>query len=73
MDDAIAASKLQRSDNQIITNDGFRLKVRVKPGVPTCEINETFKERLKQAMTKRYSQKTNALDLSRFHLDPGLF
>lgn len=73
MDNAVTASKLQKSDNQITTNDGFRLQVRVRPGAPpTCEMNDAMKERLKQAMTKRYLVESNALDLSRFHLDPGL-
>lgn len=71
VDNVNIATKLQRIDNQISTNDGFKLKIRVKPGIPTFEINDAFKERLKQAMNKRYSQETNALDLSKFHLDPG--
>ncbi|XP_051167579.1 nuclear RNA export factor 1-like [Leptopilina boulardi] len=72
VDNVNIATKLQRIDNQISTNDGFKLKIRVKPGIPTFEINDAFKERLKQAMNKRYSQETNALDLSKFHLDPEL-
>ncbi|XP_043478525.1 nuclear RNA export factor 1-like [Leptopilina heterotoma] len=72
VDNASTATKLQRLDNQISTNDGFKLKIRVRPGSPVFEINDAFKERLKQAMNKRYSQETNALDLSRFHLDPEL-
>lgn len=51
--------------------DGFKLRVKAKPGFPICEIDDKLKERLKQAMVKRYVQETNALDLSKFYHDPG--
>lgn len=51
--------------------DGFRLQVRVEPGFPQYDINDKYKERLKQVVSKRYIQETNALDLSKFHQDPG--
>ena len=47
------------------------MHVKVKPGTPPLEITEALKERLKLAMGKRYVQETNALDLSKFYLDPG--
>lgn len=63
---------LADSDRKITTTDGFKLQVRVsKAGFPQCEIDSKLKERLKQAMAKRYVHETNALDLSRFHRDPG--
>lgn len=54
-------------------NDGFKLQIKVKPGFPPCEIDEKLKERLKQAMEKRYIAGTNALDLCKFHQDGGQY
>lgn len=72
VDDHKAASALLNCDRKITTTDGFKIRVKVKPGLPQCEINDELKERLKQAMVKRYVQETNALDLSKFHQDPDL-
>ncbi|XP_066582089.1 nuclear RNA export factor 1-like [Prorops nasuta] len=72
VDDQKTASKLLSSDRKITANDGFKLIIKVKPGFPQCEIDDTLKERLKLAMSKRYVVKTNALDLSKFHRDPDL-
>ena len=47
------------------------MQVRVRPGVPPVDIDDSLKERLKQAMGKRYVQETNALNLSKFYHDPG--
>ncbi|KAG7199785.1 hypothetical protein KM043_000448 [Ampulex compressa] len=72
IEDDKMADKLFNCDRKITTMDGFKLQVRVKLGFPHLEINNKLKERLKQAMAKRYVQETNALDLSRFHQDPEL-
>ncbi|XP_043803454.1 nuclear RNA export factor 1-like [Apis laboriosa] len=73
VDDNKIAMALADSDRKITTTDGFKLQVRVsKAGFPQCEIDSKLKERLKQAMAKRYVHETNALDLSRFHRDPDL-
>ncbi|XP_017875775.1 nuclear RNA export factor 1-like [Ceratina calcarata] len=73
IDDNRVAVALFNSDRKITTTDGFKLQVKVsKPGLPRCEIDDKFKERLKQAMAKRYVHETNALDLSKFHKDPDL-
>lgn len=73
VDDNKIAMALADSDRKITTTDGFKLQVRVsKAGFPQCEIDNKLKERLKQAMAKRYVHETNALDLSRFHRDPDL-
>ncbi|KAK2589192.1 hypothetical protein KPH14_002004 [Odynerus spinipes] len=72
VDDQKTATTLLGCDRKITTTDGFKLQVRVKPGYPQCEINDKLKEKLKQAMVKRYVQENNALDLSRFHQDPDL-
>jgi nuclear RNA export factor len=71
VDDYKMANSLLNCNRKITMTDGFKLQVRVKPGFPQCEIDDKLKERLKQAMTKRYVQETNALDLSKFHQDPG--
>ncbi|KAJ8666848.1 hypothetical protein QAD02_008510 [Eretmocerus hayati] len=68
-----SALKLADCDKKITTNDGFKMLVKVRPsGPPPFAISDELKERLKQAMGKRYSAASNALDLSKFHLDPEL-
>lgn len=73
IDDNKMANTLLNCDRKIAMTDGFKLQIRVKPSSPTFinNIDEKLKERLKQAMSKRFVQGTNALDLSKFHLDPG--
>lgn len=71
MDNHKAANALLNCDRKITLRNGFILQVKVNPGYPHCEINDKLKERLKQAMVKRFVQETNALDLSKFYLDPG--
>lgn len=71
VDNHKAASALANCDRKITMNDGFKLQIKVKPGFPPCEIDEKLKERLKQAMEKRYIAGTNALDLCKFHQDAG--
>ncbi|XP_033311545.1 nuclear RNA export factor 1-like [Bombus bifarius] len=73
VDDEKIAVALLDCDRKITTTDGYKLLVRVsKSPFPQCEIDAKLKERLKQAMSKRYMHATNALDLSRFHRDPDL-
>ncbi|XP_033207887.1 nuclear RNA export factor 1-like [Belonocnema kinseyi] len=72
VDDSSTAKKLLQCDNKIRLNDSFRLHVYVQPGYPQCNINDDLKDRLAKAMTKRYCQEKNSLDLSRFHRDPDL-
>ncbi|RLU20896.1 hypothetical protein DMN91_007510 [Ooceraea biroi] len=72
VDDFKTANALLNCNRKITMTDGFKLVVRVRPGFPQCEIDDKLKERLKQAMAKRYVQETNALDLSKFHHDPDL-
>lgn len=72
VDDYKTANALLNCDRKITMVDGFKLQVRVKPGFPQYEINDKYKERLKQVISKRYVQETNALDLSKFHQDPDL-
>ncbi|XP_071862194.1 nuclear RNA export factor 1 [Bombus fervidus] len=73
VDEAKIAVALLDCDRKITTTDGYKLLVRVsKSPFPQCEIDDKLKERLKQAMAKRFMHATNALDLSRFHRDPDL-
>lgn len=72
IDDYKTAVALQSCDYKITMSDGFKLQVKVKPGFPIYDIDDKLKERLKQAMGKRYVQDTNALNLSKFHRDPDL-
>ncbi|XP_029051984.1 nuclear RNA export factor 1-like [Osmia bicornis bicornis] len=73
VDDSKIAIALLDSDRKITTTNGYKLQVKVlKSLFPDCEIDDKLKERLKQAMAKRYVHETNALDLSRFHRDPDL-
>ncbi|KAK0092788.1 hypothetical protein PV326_000572 [Microctonus aethiopoides] len=70
--DQKAANNLINCDRRITTGDGFKITVKVRPGYPNCEIDDTLKERMKLAMAKRYVAETNSLDLTQFHLDPEL-
>ncbi|XP_018376898.1 PREDICTED: nuclear RNA export factor 1-like isoform X2 [Trachymyrmex cornetzi] len=72
IDDYKTASALLNCDRKITMSDGFKLRVRVKPEFPVCDIDDEVKERLKQVMAKRYRQDTKALNLSKFHLDSDL-
>lgn len=40
---------------------------------PECQINDTFKEKIKRVIDKRYIQQTNSLNLSKFYYDSDLF
>ena len=71
VDDHKIAVALLNCDRKITTTQGYTLIVRVTIP-PHCEINTEFKEKLKQAMAKRYVLATKALDLSRFDRDPEL-
>jgi len=44
----------------------------VRHGTPPVNLDESIKERMKNAMVKRYNALTRALDLSQFHADPEL-
>ncbi|XP_011697338.1 PREDICTED: nuclear RNA export factor 1-like [Wasmannia auropunctata] len=77
VDDLKTANALMNCDRKIPMYNGFKLQVKVESGFlinfPAYEIDDKLKDRLKQAMAKRYVQETNALNLSKFHLDPELY
>ncbi|XP_069679720.1 nuclear RNA export factor 1 [Periplaneta americana] len=72
VDDSYAAEKLASIDRRITTTKGFKLLVKVKPGIPRVELDSELKEKIKGAMVKRYNANLKALDLSRFHTDQDL-
>ncbi|KYN06147.1 PREDICTED: nuclear RNA export factor 1-like [Cyphomyrmex costatus] len=72
IDDHKTANALLNCDRKITMSNGFKLRVKVKPEFPFCNIDDEVKERVKQALAKRYRQDTKALNLSKFHLDSDL-
>ena len=66
------AQALMNADRTISMPDGFNLIIRVRASLPTVQIDDTLKEKMKLAMVKRYNAGTNALDLTKFHADPDL-
>ncbi|XP_076279140.1 nuclear RNA export factor 1 [Lasioglossum baleicum] len=73
VDDDKEAMALSNCHQKITTTDGFKLQVKIfQLLLPYCEIDSKLKDRLKQVMSKRYVNETNALDLSKFHRDPDL-
>jgi nuclear RNA export factor len=71
LDNLKTAEALQDADLKVNIGDGA-LSVKVCSGIPWVEMDDTLKERIKQAMVKRYNINTKALDLARFHRDPEL-
>ncbi|KAM3962029.1 nuclear RNA export factor small bristles [Aphomia sociella] len=72
VDDVKIAEKLFQADRKIVMSDGFKLVVIVRNAAPTVTIDADMKEKMKQAMAKRYNASTKALDLTKFHADPDL-
>lgn len=71
VDDVKLAEKLFHADRKITMSDGFKLMVIVRNAVPSVAIDADMKEKMKLAMAKRYNVATKALDLTKFHADPG--
>lgn len=71
VDDVKLAEKLFHADRKITMSDGFKLMVIVRNAVPSVAIDAEMKEKMKLAMAKRYNATTKALDLTKFHADPG--
>ena len=47
--------------------------MKVRAALPHVELNAELKTKIKAAMEKRYNPQTKALDLSKFHADPGKY
>lgn len=71
VDDVKIAEQLFYADRKIVMSDGFKLVVIVRNSVPNVAIDDNMKEKMKLAMAKRYNATTKALDLTKFHADPG--
>jgi nuclear RNA export factor len=71
VDDVKIAEKLFKADRKITMPDGFKLMVIVRNAVPNVTIDAEMKEKMKMTMAKRYNAATKALDLTKFHADPG--
>lgn len=72
VDEHDVAEKILRLDRKLELPDGFKMLLRVRGSMPQTRIDESLKERMKNAMVKRYNQATKALDLTKFHADPEL-
>lgn len=71
VDDVEMAAKLFHADRKITMSDGYRLVVIVRNSVPIVNIDENMKQKMKLVIAKRYIATTKALDLTKFHADPG--
>lgn len=71
VDDVTIAEKLFNADRKITMTDGYKLMVIVKNSVPNVTVDADLKEKMKLAMAKRYNATIKALDLTKFHADPG--
>lgn len=57
-------------DREIQHSDGFKMIIKVNIGSPNITVNPQLKEKIKNAMGKRYNAAAKALNLQRFHTDP---
>lgn len=73
VDDVKSAESLFKADKKILMPDGFKLVVIVRNAVPSVNIDANMKEKMKLVMAKRYNPATKALDMTKFHSDPGKF
>lgn len=71
VDDVKIAEKLFHADRKITMSDGYRMVLIVRNAVPNVVIDAEMKEKMKLTMAKRYNAATKALDLTKFHADPG--
>lgn len=72
VDEHDIADKILKLDRKLEFPDGFKMLLRVMGSVPQTKIDNALKERMKNAMAKRYNASTKALDLTKFHADPDL-
>lgn len=72
VDEFDIADKINKLDRKLELPDGFKIMLRVKGSIPQQKVDDGLKERMKNAMGKRYNPATKALDLTKFHADPDL-
>lgn len=63
---------LNNLDRELQLPNNFKLHIRVYPGFPNVDVNQTIKQKMKLVMAKRYNAVNKSLDLSKFHADPEL-
>lgn len=72
VDDIKIAQMLLNADRRYTLPDGFKMMIRVRNSIPQVQIDANLKEKMKLAMSKRYTTATKALDLTNFHTDVDL-
>lgn len=72
VDEHDVAEKIMKMDRKLDLPDGFKMMIRVRGSLPQTKIDQSLKDRMKNAMGKRYNPATKALDLTKFHADPEL-
>lgn len=72
VEDHDMAEKIMKLDRKLSLPDGFKMIIKVRSSIPQVKIDDGLKERIKNAMGKRYNPATKALDLTKFHSDPDL-
>jgi nuclear RNA export factor len=72
VDEYDVADKINKLDRKLELPDGFKIMLRVRGSIPQTKIDDSLKQRMKNAMGKRYNPATKALDLTKFHADPDL-
>ncbi|XP_059621037.1 nuclear RNA export factor 1 [Phlebotomus argentipes] len=71
VDEFDTANRLYNS-NIIQMPTGQTLHMKVYSSVPNVNVDSNLKERIKQAMAKRYNAQSRMLDLTKFHADSDL-
>ncbi|XP_061691155.1 nuclear RNA export factor 1 isoform X2 [Syngnathoides biaculeatus] len=76
LDDATAATALQKCSHKITDSDGYKVEVHVNRSIPPNFLLSDLKpediEHLKQCMAKRFDGSQQALDLNNIRTDPDL-
>uniref|UniRef100_A0A182JAF5 NTF2 domain-containing protein n=1 Tax=Anopheles atroparvus TaxID=41427 RepID=A0A182JAF5_ANOAO len=72
VEDFKIAEAIQKADRTIETPDRRRMILLVRNNQPMSQVDNQLKERMRQAMQKRYNPVTKALNLEKFHADPDL-
>ncbi|XP_058063024.1 nuclear RNA export factor 1 [Anopheles bellator] len=67
-----AAEAIQKVNRKIDLPDGRKMILLVRNNHPPSQVNDQLKDRMRQAMVKRYNSATKALNLEKFHADPDL-
>lgn len=72
VDDFNIAEQIMKLDRKLEWPDGNKIGIKVRASVPNVRVDQTLKDRMKNAMVKRYNVATKALDLTKFHADSDL-